>query len=66
MKRFTTIALAVLMVLTVLLSVIPASALEVRGTVVDSGNGDAEANMTWTANNFAAFYYDLNDAATAK
>jgi len=67
MKRFTTIALAVLMVLTVLLSVIPASAaeatsLEIRGTVEDTG---AIGPISWNANNWAAFYYDINDPLTA-
>ena len=73
MKRFTTIALAALMVLTVLASVIPASAatvdtVEIRGPVFKgnfSGNelfptaGDLNETATINTANFAAFYYDL-------
>jgi len=59
-KRITAIALSLLMVLTVLASIVPASAyttagpVEIRGTVA-TGDG------TWDASTFAGFYYNIND-----
>ncbi len=69
MKRFTAIALAALMVLTVFASVIPASAatvdkVEIRGPVYDGTDFAAiltggDLVMDW--NNFAGFYYDFDN-----
>ena len=74
MKRNIIITCALAGILLLLLAVIPASAvdkIEIRGEVVDLGNdsfnvpsgsttsGFGTAN--WTAYNFAAFWYDLDE-----
>ncbi len=76
MKRFTAIALAALMVLTVFASVIPATAatvdtVEIRGPVYDGVDFAAiiaatpGGNLVMDYNNFAGFYYDFdNDAGS--
>ena len=76
MKRFTAIALAALMVLTVFASVIPASAaktvdvVEIRGPIFNASNiiddtayVGTSGNGTFEINttNFAGFYYDFKN-----
>jgi len=49
--------MSIMTVLLILLaSVLPASAYEVRGTVYVTGSG----TTTWTSQNFAGFYYDID------
>src|SRR5665648_227678 len=62
-KRITAIALSLLMVLTVLASIVPASAYTTAGPVEIRGQvyPVATSVVAWTPANFAGFYYDLND-----
>ena len=52
-KNIMSIMIALLILLT---SILPVSAYEVRGTVYVTGSG----TTTWTAQNFAGFYYDID------
>ncbi|MCD4702826.1 MAG: S-layer protein, partial [Methanosarcinaceae archaeon] len=54
MKRFTALTMAALMVFAAFSAVAAADTVEVRGAVVDG-------NTTWTAANFAGFWYDLDE-----
>ncbi|MCK5660500.1 MAG: hypothetical protein KAH86_04010 [Methanosarcinales archaeon] len=64
-KKMTALAVSLLMVLTVLASVVPASAyttagpVEIRGQVYTVAD---DTDITWNVTNFAGFYYDLDDA----
>ncbi|CAD7769138.1 S-layer protein [Candidatus Methanoperedenaceae archaeon GB37] len=70
MKRDVITTTAVAGILLLALAAIPASAVdkvEIRGEVYDEGvnvpdaDGDASTLVDWDANNFAAFWYDLDD-----
>ena len=69
-KKMTALAVSLLMVLTVLASVVPASAytvagpVEIRGEIItpnDTAKTYYGTTILWNASNFAGFYYDLDD-----
>ena len=60
-------SLTVIMLLTVLASfVMPASAFDIRGTVVTVPPATGKLDFEWTADNFAAFYYDIDENITSE